>query len=232
MDAAGPLPLSQADSGADLPAAARDASSIATSTQSATSAQMSPASPSTLAGANAAAGRAEGEPMLVFRVADEWFALSARFVAQVAEASAIHSLPKLRSKAVLGLANVRGQLTVCVSLIRLLDLTETPVDRSASGTRREGAGVAKERTAIRRFVVTRDVSTERARERRGDDATVFPVDEIFGIERFSRDAHRAVPATLTHAAAFHTRSIVDWRGRSVGVLDSTLLFETLRRSLG
>ena len=45
MDAAGPLPLSQADSGADLPAAARDASSIATSTQSATSAQMSPASP-------------------------------------------------------------------------------------------------------------------------------------------------------------------------------------------
>lgn len=171
--------------------------------------------------------------MLVFRVADEWFALSARFVAQVAEASAIHSLPKLRSKAVLGLANVRGQLTVCVSLMRLLDLTESQADRNAtSGARREGAGIVKERSAVRRFVVTRDVSSERTRERRGDDATVFPVDEIFGIERFSRDAHRAVPATLTHAAAFHTRSIVDWRGRSVGVLDSALLFETLRRSLG
>jgi len=58
------------------------------------------------------------------------------------------------------------------------------------------------------------------------------VDEVHGIERYARESHRAVPATLAHAAAYHKRALVDLQGVSVGLLDSTLLFGTLRRSIG
>lgn len=182
--------------------------------------------------------RREGEPVLLFRVAQEWFGLPARFVNQVAEVSTIHSLPKLRSKAVLGLANVRGQLTVCVSLAHLLDLSGPGAGASQdarikdASTRGTESGREDHLRATARFVVARDASIDRGRERRTDETTVFPVDEVHGIERFPRDAHRAVPATLAHAAAYHTRAMVDWRGISVGLLDSTLLFGTLRRSIG
>jgi chemotaxis-related protein WspD len=171
--------------------------------------------------------RVEGEPLLLFRVGDEWFALPARFVSQVAEVSTVHSLPKLRSKAVVGLVNVRGQLTVCVSLAKLLDLSDSQLGRPVEATRD-----ATRSRATARYIVTREVGQERGREKRVDETTVFPVDEVHGIERFSRDTHRAVPATLTHSAAYHTRAVVDWDGHSVGLLDTTLLFETLRRSLG
>jgi len=201
------------------------------------------------------------EAFLLFRVADEWFALAARFVSQVANASIIHSLPRVRSKDVLGLTNVRGQLTVCVSLARLLDLTAAsptspPVGAStlnaAGGSRVPSAsGAAGASSAfnassadsvtsahigvgaiVARFIVARDVDTAAVRERRSEEITVFPVDEVYGIERFTRSAHRVVPATLAHASAAHTRSLLTWKERTVGVLDGTLLFETLRRSLG
>jgi len=169
------------------------------------------------------------EAFLLFRVAEEWFALPARFIAQVANASAVHSLPRVRSKAVLGLTNVRGQLSVCVSLSRLLDLPELPdlAERpSAQSQRASTMAVAK------RFIVTRDAETSPGRERRGEEITVFPVDEVHGIERFARSEHRMVPATLAHANGAHTRSLLTWQARTVGVLDGPLLFETLRRSLG
>ena len=182
------------------------------------------------------------EAFLLFRVADEWFALAARFIAQVANASVIHSLPRVRSKDVLGLTNVRGQLTLCVSLARLLDLTQaSPQSASAGiGTLSAAGGASVSGVAagigvgaiVARFIVARDIDSATGRERRSEEITVFPVDEVYGIERFARAAHRVVPATLAHASAAHTRSLLAWKERTVGVLDGTLLFETLRRSLG
>ena len=236
-------------------------------------------------GAANAANLAAQEAFLLFRVADEWFGLAARFISQVANASVIHSLPRVRSKDVLGLTNVRGQLTVCVSLARLLDLPEgspqnaagastrahTPAASDAAGrsnalgaggvagrsnalgasgranaSHASGAGavvgsvgsvgsvgtIGSVGSVTPRFIVARDIDSSAGRERRSEEVTVFPVDEVFGIERFSRAAHRVVPATLAHASAAHTRSLLAWKGRTVGVLDGSLLFETLRRSLG
>ncbi|WP_347558692.1 chemotaxis protein CheW [Robbsia sp. KACC 23696] len=162
-----------------------------------------------------------GEPLLVVRIGTEWLGLPARHVAQIAETGPVHSLPRLRSKAVIGLVNIRGQLTVCVSLARLLDLQENGADADAAPA---GASGPRTQHALRRFLVGQDRSDE--------PHTVFPVDEVHGIVRFRRDRYRPVPATLSHASASHTRAIADWREGTLGVLDGEKLFETLRRSLG
>ncbi|WP_088145916.1 chemotaxis protein CheW, partial [Achromobacter denitrificans] len=76
-------------------------------------------------GDDAAAGtqeRGDLSSLLVFRVQREWLALPTRALDEVAGMRRILGLPHRRDPAMLGVANVRGTLTVCVSLPRLLGL--------------------------------------------------------------------------------------------------------------
>src|SRR5882724_2541617 len=59
---------------------------------------------------------------VLFRIESEWLALPTPAFQEVAERRLIHSLPHRRSGLVLGLANIRGELLICVSLSRLLGL--------------------------------------------------------------------------------------------------------------
>ena len=146
------------------------------------------------------------EGSLVFRVGSEWLALPATALRQVDEARAIHTLPHRRSAAVLGVVNVRGVLTLAVSLAALLRI--------------ETAG-AQARAATPRLLVTEWAGA----------TTAFPVDAVEGVASFGADALLPAPATLAQPAGRHVRGVTHWRGRSVGVLDADVLFDALARSL-
>lgn len=140
--------------------------------------------------------------VVIFRVATEWLALPTAVFREIAPPRPVHSLPHRRDRVVTGVANIRGELLVCVSLAAAL-------------------GIVTEPAAGARLAVLS----------RGSDRFVFAADEIAGLRRFD-DANLApVPATLAHAQAAYTRGILDWEGRPVGVLDDELLFYTLNRSL-
>ena len=97
-----------------------------------------------LEGADAAgdAAATAGEPalrrasLLVFRLHREWLGLPTRALDEVGRASVL-PLPHRRDPAVLGVTNVRGTLTVCLSLARLLGL------EAAGPEPRERAGAAR-----------------------------------------------------------------------------------------
>ena len=146
------------------------------------------------------------EGSLVFRVGSEWLALPATALRQVDEARAIHTLPHRRSAAVLGVVNVRGVLTLAVSLAALLRI--------------ETVG-AQGRAATPRLLVTEWAGA----------TTAFPVDAVEGVTSFGADALLPAPATLAQSAGRHVRGVTHWRGRSVGVLDADVLFDALARSL-
>src|ERR1051326_1023769 len=110
---------------------------------------------------------------VIFRVSDEWLALPTQAFQEVAERRRIHSLPHRRQGIVLGLANIRGELLVCLALGRLLGLDRAPVAQVA-------------RTTYDRLLVT---SCEGSR-------LVFPVDEVQGIHRFQGHELRELPATV------------------------------------
>ncbi len=147
----------------------------------------------------------------LFRIAHEWLALPTTALDEVAGLRAIHSLPHRRSGVVLGLANVRGELLVCVSLGQLLGI-EAAGDINALG---------QSRTAVRRLLVMRD----------GNSRLAFPVDEVHGTERFDDADLKPVPTTVAKAAASYTRALLGWRELSVGLLDQELLFHSLNRNL-
>lgn len=60
--------------------------------------------------------------LLMFRLGEEWLGIATRCLVEVAPLQPIHSLPHQRSRALLGVANVRGALVACLSLVELLGL--------------------------------------------------------------------------------------------------------------
>ena len=162
-------------------------------------------------GAPKAVDERETQSVVIFRVGREWFALPTSVIAEVAERRVIHSLPHRRAGVVLGVANVRGELLVCVSLGRLLGLES--LSESGPGVRRTGHD--------RLLVVRRD-----------GVRVVLPADEVSGVQRFHSTELKEVPTTVSKAATAHSRAVLSWSGHVVGLLDDHLLFRTLHRSVG
>lgn len=166
-------------------------------------------------GVEAAAAGPDGAPqarlssLLVFRLGGEWLGLPTRALDEVAATRAILPLPHRRDPAVLGVTNVRGTLTVCVSLGRLLGLDGATAD---SG---------RERPATARMLIFGGAGR----------AVVLPVDEVEGIHGVDLEALLPLPATVEGASLKYSRGMARRGSRSVGVLDETLLMQALERSL-
>ncbi|QVQ27767.1 chemotaxis protein CheW [Achromobacter deleyi] len=146
--------------------------------------------------------------LLVFRLHGEWLGLPTRTLDEVASTRGIMSLPHRRDPAVLGVTNVRGTLTVCVSLSRLLGLDAAAPD-------------ARERPATARMLIFGGAGR----------AVVLPVDEVEGMHAVDLDALEPLPATVEGASLKYSRGVARCGTRAVGVLDETLLMQALERSL-
>ena len=148
--------------------------------------------------------------VVIFRIGQEWLALPAQVFQEVAECRARHSLPHRDNKIVLGLANIRGELLVCVSLGELLGLEVAPV------TKKETQHSIYERLLV--------VSREGQR-------LVFPVNEVYGIHRYHPTELKEIPATVSQATAKYSHGVLTWQDKTVGCLDDELAFYTLNRRL-
>jgi len=154
------------------------------------------------------------QSIMVFRVRAEWYALHTAACLEVADLRPIHSLPHRRDKTVLGVANVRGELLVCISLATILADPSGTAPQASPRTLRSAA-------PLPRLLVTRTPG----------GVVVFPVDEVQGMERYGARDLKRVPSTVALARAHYTRGLVALDGRNVGLLDEDRLFETVERAL-
>lgn len=147
--------------------------------------------------------------VVIFRVSQEWLALPATLFEEVVEWRPIHTLPHRRTGFLLGLANVRGQLLVCISMRDLLQIEKTA-----------DVKLEKQSEKTRRLLVIHREGTR----------VVFPVDEVHGTHRCRSNDFREIPGTLAKATATYTEAVFAWKNRTAGLLNENLLFETLSRS--
>ncbi|EPM0511410.1 TPA: chemotaxis protein CheW [Pseudomonas putida] len=144
-----------------------------------------------------------GRSMLLFRLGEEWLALATACLAEIAPLQAVHSLPHQRSRLLHGVANVRGALVPCLSLADLLGVQ--------AGSKEQRSARAMPRMLI--------LAAE-------GGPVVMAVEEIDGI-------HRLDPQLLGSGrdATRFTAAVLQWRGRSVRVLDDQHLLSAVQRSL-
>jgi chemotaxis-related protein WspD len=147
---------------------------------------------------------------VVFRIGGELLALETTAFVEVVEMPALHAVPHRSDGILLGVANVRGELQLCVSLAALLSID--PPDAEPAGAAREP----------RRLVVIE----------RGGEEWVFAVDEILGVHRVARGDLVPAPATVVRDAGALTAALFELEARRVALLDAALLFGRLRRAIG
>ncbi|MEE9912127.1 MAG: chemotaxis protein CheW [Deltaproteobacteria bacterium] len=145
--------------------------------------------------------------VMAFRLSGERFALKTIFFEEAAEPSPIHTLPLKVNRVFQGIANINGELLLCLSLASLLEITQ---DEEPT------APVTYERMLV--------VGREGQR-------FVFPVEQILGVHRIAPEDLGDVPATLSRSARSLTRGIFQLGGRNVGLLDEERLFPAMTRSL-
>ncbi len=146
--------------------------------------------------AGVAAGR---KSAVIFRLGEDWLALPTQVLQHAVERRPIRPLPHQRGDFILGLAAVRGELLICFSLQRLIGLAEysAPPGRAAE-----------------RLLVTGWQGTRQA----------FPADEVFGLHRYL--VPEIKPTLSFIPAANFLQGMLDWEGRSVGLINEGLLFTT------
>jgi chemotaxis-related protein WspD len=146
---------------------------------------------------------------LVFRIGSERLGLPVAILQEVLEMVPIRHLPHRRSSIVRGLVANRGRLVVCVSLGRLLGISDLDADQEENS-----------RSPRRLLVVGREAAP-----------LAFPVTEVIGIVRY---AHGDLAAPVTVADEEQTSfvsGILDHNGASVGCLDGESIILALERSM-
>jgi chemotaxis-related protein WspD len=149
--------------------------------------------------------------VVVFRLADEWFALDVNVFQEIAASRVIRRLPHLTSTVLLGLVNIQGELLLTGSLDVLFGLAP----------RNRPSGDLNTQQLTRRFMVTSN----------NGKRWVFPVDEVFGLHRLLRSSLEDIPVTLSRSLAAYSQGLFELEDRRVALLDTDMVFNALQRSI-
>jgi chemotaxis-related protein WspD len=154
--------------------------------------------------------RQKAGSVILFRLGDEWLGLETRLLDEIMPMRAIHSIPHRKSPVIKGLTNVRGELQMCVSIGRLMNITRGDIS---------GNNVVK--GIYERMVV---ISHEGVR-------FAFPVSEVKGVYRFDLCEMQDAPATAMNCSVHYLKGMLIWENRYIGVIDHELLFPALQRGI-
>jgi chemotaxis-related protein WspD len=160
-----------------------------------------------------ATAAAETLSLLIFRIGDEWLAIDARCVIEVVEPHQIHGVPHRTDRLLLGLANIRGELQLCISLYELLGID--PSDGAAPHGSASSAGPRQ------RLLVAEQ----------NQNRWAFPVDEVEGVQRIPAVAMKNLPHTLEKSPRFCSQAVFSHDDKRVGLLSKTRLFQALERTV-
>lgn len=146
------------------------------------------------------------DPALVCRLGEEYLALGVEWVTEVVEWRPIRSIPHRPDDLLLGIANVSGELRLCVALEVLFGQARPDV----RGARPRG----------RLLLVGRHTAD-----------WAVPVDEALAIHQLPRADLETPPATVERSAHAFLRGMFSWRGRRVGLLDGDLVLGAMARRI-
>lgn len=142
--------------------------------------------------------------LMVFRLAEELFALPVAVLLEVSAPYVVHSIPQRSNAVFRGLVNIRGEIMLVASLTALLGLADqNPANGAPTGSRRMAVASSS------------------------SGRWVFPLDEVFGIHLFDHAAVRSAPLLNKQATTCYSSGVLQWRNRSVALLDPELIFSAL-----
>ena len=148
--------------------------------------------------------------VMIFRLQQEWLAISAEVFQQTTPSNTVHTIPHRSNKILRGLVNIRGELHLCISLNNLLNLKVGDINNQS----------------INPVVYSRMLLMEKAGK-----AWVFAVDEVYGIHRFDYGELRNSAKNMMQINETFSKGVFQWKDYSVSYLDDELLFKVLDKKV-
>jgi chemotaxis-related protein WspD len=163
-----------------------------------------------------------GNPMVLFRISEEWLAVSVQPVSEITNLRAIHAIPHRSNSILLGIANVRGELPLCIAMHRLLSTgdqqSEQNLDRLTRWITQDNVD---ENDFAGRFLVVR----------LKNGLWALWVDEVHSVLRVATEKIMAVPSTLKRSTSSLLQGVYLHEGKSVGLIDEDKLNQQLLKVL-
>lgn len=150
--------------------------------------------------------RAGREAVMIFRLGDEWLALPVKAIREITEKRPVHRIPHRSDSVLLGLASLRGELHLAVSLMALLEIETVEPTPAAANARGRMLFFEHQRQGF-----------------------LFPVDTVEGIHFMDTEKLAETPVTLRKAIAGHTRGLFKADEQTVGLLNPESILHTLER---
>ena len=149
--------------------------------------------------------------LLVFRVGDEFVAISIRLVKEIVEMGRMHKIPHRNNSVLKGLVSIRGELKLCVSVGNLLGLRKCEVMNKD-----QRHLVYSERVVV----VVKD-----------GKEFAFPVSEVMGIRRVDPNTMQDAPSTISNSTSPYITGVFKIDDRNIGMIDEDHLFSGLDDNL-
>jgi len=147
--------------------------------------------------------------VIVFRIKNEWLAYKTLYLQETTNIRPVHRVPLRTNNVFRGVANINGELLLCVSIADLMEYSTE-----------EKSKYNDEMTYARMIVVNKD-----------GERYVFPVDEILGIYRIPLSNVKEPPVTLAKAPQTLIDGVFDLDEKKVGLLGEDKLLNSFKRSL-
>ena len=139
------------------------------------------------------------QSVLIFRVCEEWFALPAGCLHEIAEKRAVHRIPRNINTDIAGVVNIGGEIRVCYSLKSILGISE---DSEEGGKNKP--------VSTGRFIVAL----------LGNQYYVFFADQISELSMYNDGEVLPVPATLKYKGKNFISGVIRHNKNNVAVLDA------------
>lgn len=140
--------------------------------------------------------------VMTFRIGEEWFALPAKCIQEIAELRKIHRVPHSDNPRIGGIVNIGGEVNICYSLGSLLGVKN---DKN-------------EDTDQRLLVVNYN-----------GDRYIFPVNEVSGMARYGESDLIPVPATLGEEKLSIVSGMIEINKKHIALLDVDQVCQLLGR---
>jgi chemotaxis-related protein WspD len=152
----------------------------------------------------------DARTVVVFRLGDEWVAISTGLCKEISRMMKIHRLPHNKSQVLKGVVNNGGEIRICFSLGNLLGIAKA-----------EQIFGDDFHTVYARMIVM-DVAGRNY---------VFPVSEIKGLLQYREADLGPLPETISASSASYMNGVIKWGDTVIGCLDEAILTAQLERSI-
>jgi chemotaxis-related protein WspD len=150
--------------------------------------------------------------VLIFRLAEEWFALPVWVIKEVTPLCPIHTVPHRSNHIFTGIVNIRGEILMCIALGNILGVGNAEYLPSST------LSPQSQQSSVYARTVVMEVQENR---------WAFRVDEIAGIHRLDKKELKDVPVVISKTPDTYTKKILHLENRKINYLNYELLFYEL-----